>query len=147
MSINSTVSQQANISYQIRVQTRISRLRFDKRDLKKALRQGGGVVRSEARRLISRRAVSLPGQFPGYQSGAMSRSIKIKMGSGGGYAKVMPFKTPEMGKDFYPAYLIYGSNKNNLKPRKDFILAALEKKRAEIKRMIIRSVINAVRAQ
>ncbi|CAK0771396.1 conserved hypothetical protein [Gammaproteobacteria bacterium] len=108
------------------------RLKFDKKQLRAAIRKGGTVVRKEARRLIASRAVSLPGQFPGYQSGAMSRSIKVKIGSRGGYALIKPYKTSEMGENFYPAYLIYGTSRG-LKPRKDFMVSALDNKQTEIR--------------
>jgi hypothetical protein len=111
------------------------RILFKKTELKRAIRKGGGVVRQEARRLIARRAISAPGDFPGRDSGAMMRSIKVKVGSGGGYAKVMPYKTPEMGNDFYPAFLNYGTS-NGLRPRKNFMVAALDSKQMQIRREI-----------
>jgi len=77
----------------------------------------------------------------------MARSIKVTVGSGGGYAKVMPYMTEEMRRnttskkdkkpDFYPAYLVYGT-KRGLKPRKDFMGAALFNRRS-----FVRSAINA----
>lgn len=121
------------------------RLWFDKRELKAAIRTGGKVVQKEARRLIANRAVSGAGEFPGYDTGAMSRAIKVKVGSGGGYAKVAPVKTGEIGKDYYPAYLIQGTSRG-LKKRRDFIVQALENKRLQIRLAIRLSMINAIRA-
>ena len=91
----------------IDIDTRVNMLLFSKREIKAAMKMGGKVVQKEARRLISSRAVSAPDGLPGYDTGAMSKSIKVTVGSGGGYVKVMPYKTPAMGKDYYPAYLIY----------------------------------------
>ncbi|MFA6076346.1 MAG: hypothetical protein WC778_11015 [Negativicutes bacterium] len=122
----------------------INRLRFDKRELKAAFRKGGAVVRKEARRLIASRAVSSAGSFPGYNSGAMSRSIKVKVGSGGGYVRVMPTKTSEMGADYYPAFLMVGTRRG-LRPRKDFMVQALDNKQSEIKAAIMASLQNAIR--
>ena len=118
---------------------------FDKRELKKAIRAGGAVVRREARRLIAKRAVSSPGEFPGYMSGALSRSIKVKVGTGGGYAKIMPYKTKQM-KTFYAAYLNAGTSRG-LKPRKNFMTAALENKQVKIRAAIRAALSHALMAR
>jgi hypothetical protein len=144
-----TVGQQNNVNFRLTLEPEFNRLLFDKRELKAAIRKSGAVVRAEARRLISSRAVSSTGEFPGYDSGAMSRAIKIKVGSGGGYVRVMPYKTTEMGEgknDFYPAYLFYGTRRG-LQPRKDFMQAALDNKQAEIRAAISASLANSLRAQ
>jgi len=122
----------------------INRLLFDKRELKKAFKKGGVVVAKESRRLIASRAISSAGQFPGYDTGAMSKSIKVKAGSGGGYVRVMPYKTPAMGADFYPAFLMVGT-RNGLRPRKDFIVQALDNKQAEIRAAIRAALVGAIR--
>lgn len=119
---------------------------FAKRELKAAIRKGGAEVRKEARRLIARRAISAAGEFPGYDSGAMSRSIKVKVGSGGGYAKVGPTLTAEMGEDFYPAFLFYGTRRG-LKPRKNFMIQALDNKRAAIQAAIAASLAKSLSAK
>ena len=120
------------------------RIIFNKRELKKAIRQGGAVVRAEARRLVSKRAISAPGEFPGLQSGALKRSIKLKVGSGGGYAKVMPYKMPEMNH-FYAAYLINGTSRG-LRPRKDIMTSALDNKQEQIRARIRQALNNALQA-
>jgi hypothetical protein len=123
-----------------------NRLYFDKRLWKKAIRSGGTLVKDEARRLISRRAISAPGELPGIDSGAMRRSIRVKIGSGGGYAKIRPVKTSEMGPEFYPAFLIHGTSRG-LRPRKDFMIEALNNKRDTIKAAMIASLQNSLRAE
>ena len=50
---------------------------YDKRQMRKALREGASQVRKEARRIVSRRAISAPGEFPGMQTGAMKRAIAL----------------------------------------------------------------------
>lgn len=120
------------------------RILFRKAELKRAIRQGGAVVRAEARRLIAKRAISGPGEFPGRDTGAMMRSIKVKIGSGGGYAKIGPYKTSEM-QDFYPAYLAVGTSRG-LKPRKNFMTAALDNKGAAIRARIAQSLRNSLTA-
>jgi len=133
--------QQNNIKMKIEG---FDRLIFNKRELKSAIRKGGGEVRREARRLIAKRAISGAGDFPGKVTGAMSRSIKVKIGSGGGYAKIAPFKTAEM-KVFYPAFLEYGTSRG-LKPRKNFMIAALDNKQAVIRAVISAALQKALQA-
>ena len=86
---------------------------YDRKAMRKALREGAAVVRKEARRILSRRVVSLPGEFPGQQSGALKRSIGIvSRGSKGGWVKVGVRSIPN--SVFYPAFLFYGSSKTGL---------------------------------
>jgi len=131
-----------------------TRIHFEKRELKKAIRKGGNVVLKESRRLISSRAISGSGQFPGMDSGTMRKAIKVKVGSGGGYVRVMPYMTEEMraktmdknGKSyFYPAFLYYGTSRG-LRPRKDFMVAALDNKQAEIRAAISQALRDALRS-
>lgn len=86
-----------------------SRIDFDKKKVRKALRREGGEIRKIARKKIARKALSSPGEYPGRATGATQRSIKVKVGSGGYWVKVMPYRTSEMGQWFYPAYLYYGT--------------------------------------
>lgn len=125
MSIFDTQPLELNVSI-----TGHSKLDFDKRKVRKALRQQGAAIRKIARRMVARRAVSAAGDYPGKESGDLARSISIKAGKGGFWVKVAPFKTPEMGKDFYPAYLWYGSKKNNLAPRRNYMIDALNNRRS-----------------
>lgn len=124
----------------------VNRVIFNKREIRSAIRKGAAQVRQEARRLIARRAVSSAGDFPGFDSGAMSRAIKVRMGSGGGYAKIMPYKTAEMGKDFYPAFLEHGTSRG-LKPRKNFMVAALDNKAPAIRAAISAALQDALQAE
>lgn len=133
----------------------INSIIFNKRELKSAFKKGGAVVRKESRRLIASKAISAAGQFPGYVTGAMSKSIKLTVGSGGGYVKVMPYMTPLMAQNsiskeyeegiFYPAVLMAGNNRG-LKPRKDFMVQALDNKQAEIKSAIRKALQDALQA-
>lgn len=124
--------------------TGFDRIIFNKRELKAAIRKGGNEVKREAQRLISRKSVSMAGDFPGLRTGVMKKSIKVKLGSGGGYAKVMPYKTSGM-KAFYPAFLNYGSSRG-LKPRKNFMTAALDARRSQIQSAFSASLQNALKA-
>lgn len=105
---------------------------YDRRAMRKALRQGGAAVRKEARRMVSRKAVSSPGEAPGMQTGVLRRAIGIiKVGSRGGWVRVGP-KTLK-GRDFYPAFLFYGSTKTGLEKRGNYMETALITKRDEVR--------------
>ncbi len=117
---------------------------FDRKALRKAMREGGAVVRKEARSIVSKRAISQPGEFPGQQTGTLRRAIGIVgRGSKGGWIKVGVRKTPAM-KDFYPAFLFYGSEKRNLAPRANFMQTALQNKREVVRSNIRAALQNAL---
>lgn len=86
-----------------------SRIDFDKKQVRRTLLKEGRAVQRSARRLVARRAVSKPGEYPGKRSGDLQRSIKPRVGSGGFWVKVAPTKTPQMEGVFYPAFLNYGT--------------------------------------
>jgi hypothetical protein len=120
-----------------------SRIDFDKKQIRKVLRQQGAAVRKEARRLVSRRAISMPGQAPGRATGVLMRSIKVKVASGGFWAKVAPQKTSEM-KEFYPAYLYYGT-KRGLAKRENYMTTALDTRREAARAAIGDALRNALK--
>ena len=122
-----------------------NRLYFDRRELKAAIRLGARAVIKESRRLVANRAVSGADDYPGYDTGAYSRAIKAKVGSGGLYAAVSPHKTAEMGGDYYPAFLVYGT-KRGIEKRKDPIVSGLKNKHSVVRLLIKRSLVNAIRA-
>jgi hypothetical protein len=109
---------------------------YDRKAMRKALRDGAAQVRKEARRIVSSRAVSMAGDFPGMQTGALRRAIGIiSKGSKGGWIKVGVRKSKEM-KEFYPAFLFYGSSKTGLAKRGNFMTAALTNKRDAVRSQI-----------
>ena len=102
---------------------------YDRKAMRRALARGAAHIRKEARRIVSRRAVSAPGAMPGMQTGVLRRAIGIvSKGTKGGWVKVGVRKTKEM-TDFYPAFLFYGSVKTGLAKRGNFMISALENKR------------------
>lgn len=105
-----------------------SRIDFDRKKIRKVLRKEGGEVRKIARKLIGRRVVSRPGEYAGRDTGRMIRSIKAVVSKPGFLVRIAPSKTAEM-KDFYPAFLNYGSATNNLAPRRNFMIDALDARR------------------
>ena len=107
---------------------------YDRKAMRRALVKGAAEVRKEARRIVSRRAISAPGEMPGSQTGALKRAIGIvSRGSKGGWIKIGVKKTGEMGKDFYPAFLFYGSPTTGLAKRGNFMIAALDTKRESVR--------------
>lgn len=108
---------------------------YDRRAMRKALRKGAADVRKEARRIVSRRAVSQAGEFPGLQAGALKRAIGIVgRGSKGGWIKVGVKSIP--GSAFYPAFLFYGSPQTGLETRGNFMTAALAARRESVRAMV-----------
>lgn len=113
-----------------------SRVDFDKKKIRKALQIEGRAVQKLARKMVSKRILNSAGDYPAKRTGALMRSIKVKVSRPGFLVKIAPQKTAEMGKDFYPAFLHYGSKKNNLAPRKNFMTDALDARR-EVSRVAI----------
>ena len=100
---------------------------YDRKKMRAALVRGAGTVRKEARRLLSRRAVSRPGEVPGRQTGDLWRAIGVvSRGSKGGWIKVGPKSI--RNRFFYPAILFHGSKKIGLEPRANYMEEALERK-------------------
>lgn len=105
---------------------------YDRRALRKALVKGAAQIRKEARRIVSRRAISVAGEFPGLQTGALKRAIGIvSRGSKGGWIKIGVRTIPN--SMFYPAVLFYGSRKTGVEKRANFITAALANKREGVR--------------
>lgn len=104
----------------------LERIDFDKKIIKAAIRSQAAAVRKVAKQLVARRAVSLPGEAPGRSTGVLMRSIKVKVSSGGFWAKVAPYKTSEM-KVFYPAFLFHGTA--HLAKRDNYMANALGTRR------------------
>lgn len=105
-----------------------SRIDFDKKKIRKTMRVLGRDVQKAARRLVARRAVSGAGEYPGRQTGRLWRAIKYKVSKPGFLVKIMPAKTVDM-KDYYPAFLRYGSETRNIAPRRNYMTDALESRR------------------
>lgn len=117
---------------------------YDRKALRKAMREGAAKVRKEARRIVSRRAISQAGEAPGLQTGTLKRAIGVVgRGSKGGWVKVGVRKSKEM-KAFYPAFLFYGSPKTGLARRANFMETALSNKREEVRSQIRSALQNAL---
>jgi hypothetical protein len=116
---------------------------YDRKAMRKALREGAAIIRKEGRRLVSRRAISNPGEFPGMQSGELRRAIGIvSRGSKGGWVKVGIRSIK--GSVFYPAFLYYGSTKTGLAKRGNFMEKALQNSQAPVRAHVRGALKNAL---
>ena len=117
---------------------------YDRKAMRGALTVGGRIVIQEARRIVSRRAISAPGEDPGMVTGTLMRSIRrISAGSKGGWIKVGPTRTKQMlakttnsKHAYYPAFLFYGSPKTGLAKRNNFMVDALQNKLSPVRSVI-----------
>lgn len=117
--------------------TGFSRIDFNRSAIRRALRLEINEVRNVARELVAGASPSRPGEFPAQRSGVLKRAIKSKVLRSGLAAVARPEKTPRMGKDYYPAFLIHGVKKRRdkalnpgLQPRADPMVAALARRSA-----------------
>lgn len=139
-------SQSSGNGLQLDVQLDFTNWTLNKKPIRASLVKGAAVVRKEARRIVSRRAVSLAGEFPGMQTGALKRAIGVVgKGSKGGWVKVGVRSIPN--SVFYPAFLFYGSPKTNLAKRGNFMTEALDKRRDEVRGTIRTAFQQAIEAR
>lgn len=114
-----------------------SKIDFDKRKVRQALLKGGREIRKVARRLVSRRALSRPGEFPGRGRGDLQRAIGLVLPRSklGFWVKVEPTTAgiKKTGRMYYPAVLFHGSKKRGIEPRGNYMVAALGAKRDSIR--------------
>lgn len=120
---------------------------FDRAKIRKTLRALGRDVQKEARRLVARRALSGAGDYPGRQTGALWRSIKYRVSKPGFLVRIQPDKTQEIGADFYPAFLNYGSRKRNLEKRRNYMAEALESRRASARSALRNALLDSFKAR
>lgn len=101
---------------------------FDKKSIRRALRKEGAEVRKLARRLISRSAISIPGEYPGLDTGNTRRSLAVFLSKDGFSVIIAPRRTGQEKKGFFPTILVYGTE--IIEPRPDYMEAALNSRRS-----------------
>ena len=116
-----------------------TRLDFDKKKVRKTMAVLGRDIQKTARKLVARKAISAAGEYPGKESGALQRSIKYKVSKPGFLVRIMPFKTADMGPDFYPAFLHYGVP-GRIKPRGNFMTDALEARSDNARKVLMNTL-------
>lgn len=125
----------------------ISKLEFNKPLFRKALKQSARGVRDDAKRLLARRAISQPGEYPGMKTGDTRKSVYVRLSRSKWSAIVEPQRTPHMtSTKFYPQILIKGRNKRKLEPRRDPVKDALEARREEIQKTVFEALQDAITA-
>ena len=128
------------------------KLDFDKKEIRKAMRRAGALVRADARKLVGKRGASAQGEYPGLGKGRLRRSITYRVSRPGFMVKIEPQKTADM-KYFYPAFLWYGVRRDakrgkshkkqaatgawRIAPRANYMVDALNR-RADNVRAILR---------
>lgn len=80
---------------------------LDRKKVKSTMRSIGRDLRKEARKRISRKAISAPGESPGMQTGEMRRSVKASVSRSGYSVWVRPTLTNKMPA-YYPAFVVFG---------------------------------------
>lgn len=136
-----------------------SRIDFDRRPVRRAMRKVGAEVRKDARRMVARRAISAAGQYPGRNSGALYRSIKARVSRSGFMVVVRPEKTPQMD-EFYPAYLWYGvtgrarrkdhraqpkDGRWRIAPRRNYMTDALDARRGSVQETLRATLLDSLK--
>lgn len=79
---------------------------FDTKILKKRFRKIGKEVAKEARKSVSRKAVSRAGELPGMNTGGLKKTIKYRVSRSGFSVGVHSYGGKL--KEFYPAFVHYG---------------------------------------
>lgn len=118
---------------------------FEKKRLRPILRRMAGIIRDDARRLISRQAISTAGEYPGMETGRTRKSIYVRMSRDGYAAVIEPKKEKWMEErsDFYPSILTYGTA--HIKPRKNYIVDAAESRRNTARQAIYEGLRRSLR--
>lgn len=147
---------------------------FNRARLRRAFILIGQVHMRDARRLVMKRAVSTPGQNPGYQTGRLARSIgyyvpRASKRRAGLMVRIAPNQKKGEGNrliegDFYPAFLFYGVRRGakrqkrhhrgasggsgwRIAPRNNFMVQVLENRRPWTRYLLSRELKKSLRPE
>lgn len=95
------------LMFETQLQKPLTYADFDTKVLKKNFRKVGGEVRKIARRLVSKKAISRAGGFPGMDTGLLRKSIQAKVSSSGFSVGIASYPITGMS-DFYPVFVYWG---------------------------------------
>ncbi len=127
------------ISYDITFGSNFGFVDFRRRPMRKAMGRIGRTIRARARKMVSRKAISEAGNYPGSSSGELRKAVNYKVSRPGLMVIVQPDKTAGMD-DFYPAFLNYGAKDRKrggtLAARKNYVVEAAELESSYIQREI-----------
>lgn len=115
------------IGFNVEMPKNLTSIDFDRKPVMQALRAQARKIAQTSKRLVSARGPSQPNQYPGRDSGAMRRNIKVHASKKKDkfWARVQ-IDTIEGEKVWYPAVLNYGSDKRHIDRRLNPITAAGE---------------------
>lgn len=118
---------------------------FDLTVLSDGLSEQGKLIRRDARRLVASRAISKAGEYPGKDSGTLSKTISFKkFRSGLGVYITHRMKS---GQYRYPFALVNGSPDTGLEPRADYIEDTFESRKIYVQAMLRSSLRKSIRAE
>lgn len=120
---------------------KISPRMFKRSSLRKAFRQSGQIVAKEARKKISARASGFS-EYPVRRTGRLLKSLRVKVSKAGLLTKVYHEKRQDQ-KDFYAAYLHYGTSRG-LKSRDNWIADALADMEPDVRQVLSRGLEEAL---
>ncbi|MGJ8619612.1 MAG: hypothetical protein ACSHWN_04715 [Methylophilaceae bacterium] len=126
------------------------RVDFEVKNIRKTLRAEASPIRKTARRLISSKRTSDPGDYAGRRTGLLKKAIKLKVARSGMSVAVAPFREGRMRDSkngFYPAFLVYGRKDGSLKPRKNQMQEAFARHRQHAQDAIYNTVQRSIKAR
>ena len=132
----------------------LKRTDIDRKSLRPYLRQIGAAIRKSARKRASARRVSKKGEYPGKQSGATVKAIKVKLFKSGYGLKVVQ-DVPQNARitderwRYYPAFLRFGVKRRSkgekqeswrIEPRRDYVADAAEEHQAKAMDIVMQGI-------
>ncbi len=127
-------------SLQLEGFSNIGLMQFKRGPMRRAFRSAGRSVAKASRKKINSKVGR--GSYPAKRTGRMAKSLQVKLGSKGMYAKVqhaMPSPPSKWSKDprgeaFYPAFLHRGTSR--ISSRGNWIADALQEQAGDIRRQL-----------
>lgn len=123
---------------------------FKVKNIRKTLKSEGSPISKIAKKLISKKRKSRPGEFSGRQTGLFKKSIKVKAARNGMSVAVAPFRIGRMlhsDDGFYPAFLVYGKRDGTLQPRKNQMEEAFKQRKQHARDAIYNTLQSSIKAR
>jgi len=147
---------------------------FNRAKMRRAFIQIGQVHMRDARRLVMRRGRSAPGEYPGFRTGRLARSIgyyvpRASKSRPGLMVRIAPNQKRGEGNrlidgDFYPAFLFYGVKRGSKRkkshhkgksggngwrvaPRKNYMTEVLEARKTWTRYVLTRALRTSLRPE
>ena len=135
------------VSFHVEGFDEFQKLDFDKKEVKKAMRQAGRLVQRDAKRSVSRKSAS--GGYPHRRTGRLRRSITARVSRSGFMVIVKPRHVTGMPDVLYPMVLHYGrktkdGRKWRIKPMRNYIAEALEAQKSDVGALLFEALTKAL---